>query len=230
MSAEASGLLAHWKLDESAGTSAEDSAGSNTGTLSNGPVWQSAGGVTKGALDFDGADDLVGAGSAAAVDDIAALTISAWIYPRTAGELSNAWIIGKATGTNIATSGWLFSLSNDETRTIKFSVEYSSSHIEHTGVANVITLNAWNHVVVTWNGTTAAGNNHIYVNNAEISYGYTDNGSGSRVSDAASNISIGNNPATSRTFDGLIDDVRIYNRVLSGTEISDLYKAGGTGC
>ena len=45
------GLVAHWKLDDATGTIAEDSAGSNDGTLVNGPIWtagQIGGGVKPG--------------------------------------------------------------------------------------------------------------------------------------------------------------------------------------
>ena len=58
--APTSGLVAHWKLDESSGTSAADSSGNGyTGTLTNGPVWQPAGGQIDGALEFDGTNDYV---------------------------------------------------------------------------------------------------------------------------------------------------------------------------
>jgi hypothetical protein len=53
-------LVAHWKLDETTGLTAFDSSGQgNDGTLSGGPVWQPAGGVTDGALQFDGGTGVV---------------------------------------------------------------------------------------------------------------------------------------------------------------------------
>ena len=39
ISGSGSGLVAHYTFDEGSGTTAGDSAGSNTGTLANGPVW-----------------------------------------------------------------------------------------------------------------------------------------------------------------------------------------------
>ena len=49
------GLIGYWKLDETSGTTAEDSAGGdNNGTLSDNVEWQPGGGMSGGALLFDG--------------------------------------------------------------------------------------------------------------------------------------------------------------------------------
>jgi len=52
-------LVAHWKLDETEGNIALDSAGELDGTVYGGPVWQPEGGMVGGALEFDGIDDYV---------------------------------------------------------------------------------------------------------------------------------------------------------------------------
>jgi L-ascorbate metabolism protein UlaG (beta-lactamase superfamily) len=52
-------LIAHWKLDETADSLAQDSAGDFDGTLHGGPIWQPAGGKKAGALQLDGQDDYV---------------------------------------------------------------------------------------------------------------------------------------------------------------------------
>ncbi|HEY4523745.1 MAG TPA: LamG-like jellyroll fold domain-containing protein, partial [Candidatus Paceibacterota bacterium] len=48
------------------------------------------------------------------------------------------------------------------------------------------------------------------------------NASGSRVSDAAESLKIGNDKSFARTFDGMIDDVRIFNRALTPKEIQQI--------
>ena len=53
------GLVARWKLDETEGDIAFDSAGEYDGTLSGQPLWQAEGGQVGGALQFDGVDDCV---------------------------------------------------------------------------------------------------------------------------------------------------------------------------
>ena len=53
------GLIAHWKLDETAGTAVTDTKGVYNGTYSGETVLRSAGGVSGTAIDFDGANDYV---------------------------------------------------------------------------------------------------------------------------------------------------------------------------
>jgi N-acetylneuraminic acid mutarotase len=52
-------LIAHWKLDETEGVVANDSAGANDGVLVGNPMWQPTGGKLGGALQLDGVDDCV---------------------------------------------------------------------------------------------------------------------------------------------------------------------------
>lgn len=84
----------------------------------------------------------------------------------------------------------------------------------------VISLNQWYHVVVTYDGTTQ----RIYLN------GNTNPvASGSlAMSTSAAGIQIGNfvGSGIDRHFDGIIDEIRIYNRALTSTEISQSYQRG----
>src|ERR1051325_8604580 len=78
-----SGLIAHWKLDETSGSSAADSAGSNTGTHTGGPAITTSGLATAikfpdaACLTFDGVDDYVTAGTNPALDP-ATMTVAFW--------------------------------------------------------------------------------------------------------------------------------------------------------
>jgi len=71
------GLVAYWRLDEGSGDTAYDSAGSNNGTLMNGPVWTT--GKINGALEFDGEDDYVDIADSDVFTLNEAYTLSAWI-------------------------------------------------------------------------------------------------------------------------------------------------------
>ncbi|MDH3589124.1 MAG: DNRLRE domain-containing protein, partial [Gammaproteobacteria bacterium] len=70
-----SGPIAHWKLDETSGTTAVDSVGGHDGTLTNGPAWVA--GQIDGALDFDGSNDLVSIPHHAIFTQVP-MTVSAW--------------------------------------------------------------------------------------------------------------------------------------------------------
>lgn len=225
------GKVAHWPLDASSGTTAADLTGNAAGTTVNSPTWTPAGGRVDGTLDFDGSDDRIDAGSPAALDNLGAMTIVGWIRPDTLGEgPSLGRIIGKTTG-NTAAGGWTLNL--DTTNRLTFSVDYATTDLLRRSANNTITMGAWQHVAVTWNGSSTASNAIIYINGAVPSYATTTNASGARANDAAQNIAIGNPPTlTDRSFDGRIDDLRIYNRVLTAAEIASLYDAqiSGHGC
>jgi hypothetical protein len=48
------------------------------------------------------------------------------------------------------------------------------------------------------------------------------------MKNTVNDVMIGNNPPNNRPFDGLIDEVRIYNRALTSSEISTIYASGAT--
>ena len=52
-------VVAYWKLDETEGTVAHDSAGTKDATLMGGALWQPAGGKVAGAIQLDGVDDYI---------------------------------------------------------------------------------------------------------------------------------------------------------------------------
>lgn len=219
------GLVGYWSFNEGTGTQAGDASGQeNTGTLTNGPTWVD--GARGKAVSFDGLDDVITAGSASSLDDMGARTLSAWIYPESMGESSKGRIFDKA-ATTTPTLGWIFNIANNEGDYQIGFTHSGSTVLSRRSVANTIVPNVWQHVLVTWDGSTTATNIRIYVNGTEVSYQTTSNGA-SLTSDAAQTLRIGNSADGARTFDGYIDEPRIYDRVLSATEIAELYALGAT--
>jgi len=226
-----SGLVGHWRLDESGNTAAAlDASGQgNDGTLTNFPADPSANWVTGrvgGGLDFDGTDDVVDIGSPAMFDAIlpGSVTLSAWIYPRSMGQSDAGKILDRNTtsGAN-ANGGWHFRIGN--TNTIEFSYGCGAGgadNLELRAANNAVSLNAWSHVTVTWDGSANASGAHIYVNGLETPYKTSDSCVGGFHDDDGVDLLIGNVTAQNRTFDGLLDDVRVYNRVLTEGEIKKL--------
>jgi hypothetical protein len=217
-------LKARWKLDSSSGTSAPDSSGnSNNGTTSGGPTWVA--GHWSNALNFDGADDLVTAGSGATLDNLAAITVCAWIKPSTMGEAGYGRIIQKGTGAN-PSAGWRFSMAG--TNGLSVGVDYATTDLVRQTANSVVAMNTWQHVAFTWTGSaTASPNLRIYKNGAEVGYSSATNGSGARGDDGAANVYLGNDNTLARTFAGALDDVRVYNRVLTAAELLAIYQSAG---
>ncbi len=220
------GLVGLWSFNgaDISGTTAYDRSGSgNNGTLTNGPV------ITEGklgqALSFDGADDVVSVPAATSINNLSALTVSAWINAKSSGE---GGLTGRIVDKEAVSSGagWMFFQTTGNVGGLRFFVVGSTS-LSRISSNNVIKYNKWEHVLVTWDGSMTAANVHIYVNGVEVSYTTTTDGAG-RSADTTLPIRIGNEADTIRTFDGSIDEVRVYNRVLSAGEIQSLYDLGSS--
>jgi len=83
-------------------------------------------------------------------------------------------------------------------------VRLGTTNAVATSPSNSVSLNQWQHVVMTFDNTTKVL--RIYKNGAQIA---TATGAGNPQSDATGNFLIGNNAAGSATFNGLIDDVLV---------------------
>ena len=219
------GLVGSWTFDgpDMAVDTAFDRSGQgNNGTLTNGPT-RTEGKIGQ-ALNFDGSDDDVNVGSGSSLDDLGPMTITAWIYPKSQGEGNLGRIVSKDNNVNNA-GFWSFNLNGT---TLVFAKDFSTTILARKTSNNSYVLNTWQYVVVTWDGSEIATNVHIYVNGVETSYQTTTNGVDTKNSDASQNVYIGTTGSHTLTFNGLIDEVRVYNRALSTDEIKRLYKIGAT--
>jgi len=214
-------LVGHYPLDEGSGQVAHDFSGlALDANLQNDPAGSGwAVGKISGAFDFDGADDYFETGVSATelqlTDDY---SLSVWIY---AEPSQNTWaaIICKCTPTG-----------NDNHWTLQWNNAGGSSKrliLYHPGGSNwtsTYTLadaaSAWHHIVLTYRHSPARV--QLYIDGAfhsESSSLTQGPGSGS------GKFRIGCDRATYR-WHGKIDDVRIYDRVLTTGEIETLYNMG----
>ncbi|MCK4500661.1 LamG domain-containing protein [Candidatus Babeliales bacterium] len=219
-------LVAHWKLDEVSGTSIADSAGSNTGT------WAGTGSQaltprsskTSTGLLFDGVGDKVTVPAAPSIDanGKTALTIVAWINPASDGEGTFGRIVDKV---NVdVTAGYRFYLQSQSDSLIKLAFDVQQATTDMTALSNatIIPINGWSQVVCTYN-EDGDGKGKLYYNGTIVTLGIDTAGVGTIADDSTVILNIGNNLATNRTFDSIIDDVRIYDHALTAREIRELY-------
>ena len=223
-------LVGYWPFNgpdiyESGTVAADKSGQGNNGALSG---FTAATGAVPGkigqGLRFDGSDDLVNAGTAASLDDLdtkGGLTASAWIYPYTTGEGTLGIIVNKDANSNGTWNLQLFTATQ-----LQFRKDGATDLVVRSSTGT-ITLNKWQHAAVTWDGSITATNVHMYVDGVETTYATQTNGD-SFVSDASNSLRIGadGNVNANYAFNGLIDEVRVYNRVLSAAEIKRLYNMG----
>src|SRR3989344_2552273 len=117
--------VAWWKFDEGAGIIASDSSGNgNTGTLINNPAWTT--GKIDGALNFDGVNDYVNVGAPAVLNNLPALSISAWIKPDSFANPGND-IVAKTHGETPTFTGWIFRIENESANpnSLYFSADFN---------------------------------------------------------------------------------------------------------
>jgi hypothetical protein len=211
-------LVGHWALDEGTGNTTADSSGfGNTGTLWNSPTWVA--GESGKALDFKYLGHAYvsasGAGSLANLYT-QGVTVAAWIKPRSAGTSALGRIVDKDNNK----LGWVFSMTGPTQ--LRFAAhEFAGAAAARVSVA-AVTLNQWQHVAATWDGSAQGANIHIYVNGVPAD-GVTTDGAGPLGNDSATPLSIGNRPSDLyRSFDGAIDEVSVYSGVLSAADIAAL--------
>ena len=144
------------------------------------------------------------------------LTISSWIFPLSFGIGNSLGRIFDKSSLASPFYGYLFYVNNT---TATKAIHYGCGNFFTTTggyINNSVDLNSWQHFAVTHSGLNAT----FYKNGVSI-------GSSTNIVGATniSNMSsyVGNGPLSDRAFDGKISSVRVYNRVLSDTEISQLY-------
>jgi hypothetical protein len=201
-------LLGWWKLDEVSGGTAEDSSGSDhSGTLHGDQGWQPNGGKVGGALKLDGDGDYVEVSDESDFDLTGQITVAAWIKTR-AFDKGRQAIVAKGG------SAWRLH-RNLKTDNIRFNITYG---YEPSAVGKVnVNDGQWHHIVGAYDGAQLC----LYVD------GELDSSKKTSKSIMTNNepVCIGeNSEQTGRYWNGLIDDVRIYNYALSRDEIAALYQ------
>ncbi|MDP3940909.1 MAG: DUF2341 domain-containing protein [bacterium] len=222
--------LGYWKFDDGYGTVASNSG--SLGGAADGQLmaiskppnttsgWSLLGKFGK-ALNFDGASDRVDVASSG-FDDMPSFTLSAWINPRTFGGGGAARVFDKS-ATSTPTNGWhLFINSN---WALRFRVDYSTTDLNCTTPNNTLVSKEWQHVLLTWDGTSESDNVHVYVNGKPIICSSKTDGIGSRVSDAGFHLNIS---SFGSAFDGYIDEAKVYNFVLTASEVKTEFNHGSS--
>ncbi len=210
--------IAHWKFDEGTGQSAFDSSingntgqlGSTTAADAGDPTWTD--GKWGRALSFDGIDDRI-AGLPELLAGKSAVTLEAWINP----DVINSWrvAVGSSNGGGAGNSGALVAYDPGGSPSLYFDTRTTSGRVN---TATALNASVWTHAVGVYDGS----NIYLYKNGVLAAGPIAQSGAfvGTDV------FSIGSGTGSSLYFDGLIDDVRIYNYARTASEIRADYNAG----
>ena len=199
-------------LDSTANNSDGTSAHMTDTTLINGYLG--------GGLNYDAGNDIITT-SGDTFDNLKAtggLTILAWINADTIGENSIGRIVDKSNATT-PTNGWLIAVTISTVNRTEFL--HSGTTILRC-MGPTLTLDVPHFVGYTWTGGDTASTLK-YVQDAGTGDCLLPQDGNTLTSDAAEFLKIGNDKSLARTFDGLIDDVRIYKWPLDPMDLLTIY-------
>lgn len=216
-------LEAYWKLDDASATQT-DSHASYDGTITG--ATHSATGILNNAVSFDGSGDYINMGDVLDFERTDSFSISCWCKPaavtgaltlvakRDSGTGAGYGIVrrGSAGGYYIG-----FDLGNS----------FSSNWLFVSGATTAVSSSAtWYHVVCTYDGSSSASGVKIYVNGAAESLTTVYNSlSATTLTSYPFNIGSRNNGA-SQVWNGTLDEVGVWSRELSSTDVTVLNNGG----
>jgi hypothetical protein len=209
--------------------SATDTVNGNNGILIGNPTWLETGGVSgSGAFEFDGVDDVIEVASAPILESMTDITILAWINAATTQP--DTWNTFVRRDTDSLTGRTLYDMDlKDGYLRLTFMGKSSGQYTAGTNTSGTDLRDAnWHHVAIVRDDT-----------NTDRAYGYVDGVLEIDVYDKAigsfdgtdTPLLIGQwnldrvNPLN-RRLNGLIDEIRIYDRALNQTTLQAIYGQG----
>jgi glucose/arabinose dehydrogenase len=195
------GQVAAYSFDEGGGTSVADASGSGNGGSIGTAAWSTAGKYGN-ALSFNGSSARVTVPDSSSLRLSAGMTLEAWVFPTT---VNAAWrdVIYKGN------DDYYLEATSSNGRPVGGGT-FGGNNGEAYGTAN-LAANTWTHLAVSYDGTTL----RFFVNGTQVS----SNARSGAIATSSGALSIGGDALYGQYFSGRIDDVRIYNRALTQTQI-----------
>lgn len=210
---EKEGSISRWTFDDynTSNNILEDVWGDNDGTIV-GDVQTGLSGPSGEAYYFDGnSGNYISVPSINPRDEI---TVSAWIKSGVSGEYNHHWSIVSNY------KAWILGPRNEHDDKMAFIVHTENEGWNYDSVKSIDNPEEWHHFVGTYDFTIEE--TKLYHNGELVSTGTDPDG---RITGDFSSFEIGRREGRSgQTFNGFVDDVRIYDIAFSASEVSNLYK------
>lgn len=210
--------LLHWTFDEGAGTNALDISGAGRdGQFSGAPVW-TTNGILGGALNFSGANDCVRqARNTNFLNGLGEFTLSLWLKPATT-NLERGLFAASDSGTNrtLALATHTFASCGNYTNVIEATLPTSRGVVRRVSAAGAVQPFQWQQVAVVWSNGLAPA---LFINGQpdQPAAGFV---ALSGVLTNCPQFIVGKGGADSpSSWDGTIDDVRVFPRALTADEL-----------
>ncbi len=209
------GLVSQWSFNSD--NNGTDEMGLNNGSCDSAstcPIWSEDYGVVGGGYKFDGTNDYVNLSNDESLNITGNITLSAWV--KRDGDCQSNWcaLFQKTDYTDAY--GILYNSDSDYLRFYHngLSSSFSQGNFE-------LETNKWYYIVTTYNGSKTK----IYLNGV-LSDEYDITGTIDSNSKSLLIGKVDRDDTPYYMFNGSIDEVRIYNRSLSASEVQDLYELG----
>lgn len=200
-----SGPVAAYSFNQGTGTSVPDASGTGNVGSRAGAAWSTTGRYG-GAMSFNGSNARVDVPDAPSLRLSSGLTVEAWLRPTTTNAAWRSAVLKESPG------GLAYALYSQTTANRAAGyVNLGGSDIE-ARASVALAANTWTHVAVTYDGTSL----RVFRNGTLVG---SVTAPGSIISSTGA-LRIGGNTVWGEYFSGLIDEVRIYNRALSATDIT----------
>jgi hypothetical protein len=220
-------FLVHYKLDEGSGSVAGDSSGHGRDGVVEGGAWTSPGANGTGrALAFDGTGGQVSDPDAAAyLNGLDGLTVALWIKSNEINTDRGFIIFEDPQGHD--RRGMRYDVaggSGGGTNVIKYGVTTTEGNHENESISSLQTTD-WQHIAMTWKAGEVA---RLYVNGAPAPLSFTAAAVGGTTTEYTKLIAGkgGKDQADDTGWNGLIDDIRVYDFALTEAEVNTAMTGG----
>jgi glucose/arabinose dehydrogenase/chitodextrinase len=206
-----SALAAAWGFNENSGTTTADSSGNaNVATLLNGPAWTAGQAGHGSALSFDGTNDNLSVPNSSSINiSGSALTLSMWLKP-TASAGDHA-VIGKFWNAGMTSPYYQYGLELQGGNTVPVFHVGTGTGVLAASMGSALSTTAWSHLTVVFNGSQA----QFYVNGTLVATKTLT----AAITARSSIMRLGADAAPGQYYKGLLDDVRVYSRASSASEV-----------
>ncbi len=204
----------HWALNEEIGTNVSDISGAGrNGTWTGNPNWNTNG-VMVGSAQFSGTNDFIEQTSDTNVlDGLKAFSISFWINSAIGNADQGIFSAHSGTNTTLAFATRTNASCGNSSNVVEVTIPTTSGIARHVSASNTLT-NGWQHIALTWtNGLAPA----LYIN-GELDQPLSQFVALSGVLSNCTEFIVGKGPSDLPSWNGLIDDVRVFKRALSPGE------------
>lgn len=208
-------LLSHWKFDETSGTTSVDSADGNNLTLNGGSSFVSA--HLNLGLSLDGTTGFASDTVTTGLNVVNTLSITGWLKPTSTPPSGTSVVFQKSNGTP-STRGYSLTIVNGNLAFRKVGAGTITSTVP-------VTTGSFNHYAVTWNSATTQ---ILFYKNGTLQQTVTDAQAFTTPVDSDP-VNIGRNVNGSEFYNGVVDDLRIYNHVLQPSQVATLGQEPQTG-